>query len=187
MFEHTGDMSKYDQIVEWLKNHWITALALVLFLVIISLPKVRDGLSLICSWIMRVLRRNVLDPNAPIELNVCDEKVTFTELLRSMHHDVVKVHAVTHMLGVAAEHVWINHRYPKSEFLKQSLTTLDLITGKKKYQTDQVHFDIIRIRLENGREKEVYFDISSFFEGGASSHLNPDEFIARKIADIYKR
>ncbi len=182
-------MSRYDQIVEWFKNHWITALILILLLVIMSLPQVRDGLVLIYSAIKRIFNKhqNKPNPDAPIELEVSGEKITFAELLRSVQHDVVKVHAHTHAIGVAAEHVWIERRYPESVFLEQGLTTLDLISGKKKYRNDQIHFDIIKIRLKNGTKKEVYFDISSFFGGGALSHLNPDEFIAKKICKLYEK
>lgn len=182
-------MNKYDQIVKWFESHWVTALILILLLIIMSLPQVRDGLVLIYSWIKRLFKRELkaTAQNLPIEFEVSGEKVTFTELLRSVQHDVVKVHAHTHILGVAAEHVWIQHRYPGSELLKQSLTTLELITGKKKYQKDQIHFDIIKIRLMTGRNKKVYFDISSFFGGGATSFLNPNEFIAKKISTLYEK
>lgn len=188
-FEQNDNMSKYDQIIEWFKNYWITALILILILVIMSIPQIRDGLVLIYSTIKKVFIRHQQKPdlNAPIELEVSGEKVTFTELLRSVHHDVVKIHAYTHALGVAAEHVWIRCRYPEYEFLEQSLTTIDLISGEKKYRNDQIHFDIIKIRLKSGTEKEIYFDISSFFGGEALSHMNPDEFIARKISKLYKK
>jgi len=122
----------------------------------------------------------------PVVLVAEEETVTFAELLRSLQHDVVKVHAHTHMLGVAAEYEWIRRKYPGSKTLRQALTTLDLITGKSKYKDDQIHFDVITIRLPDGREKEIYFDVSSFFGGGVSSILDPHASISRKIAKLYE-
>jgi len=123
-----------------------------------------------------------------ITIEADGEVVRFTEMLRSVQHDVVKIHAHTHTLGVAAEYEWLRRRYPKSKRLSQGLTTLDLITGKgrAKYSANQIHFDILEIQLADGRKKEIYFDISSFFGGGALSHLDPEATISRKIAELYK-
>jgi hypothetical protein len=178
-------MNKYDQVVEWLCNHWITAIVLLVCVVLISIPQVRDGALLLWSWIKLPFSKKSRSKE-DIILEAGEETVTFTELLRSIQHDVVKVHAHTHALGVAAEYEWIRRRYPGSEILEQALTTLDLIAGKKRYKSNQVHFDIIKIRLPNDRQKEIYFDISSFFFGGVSSNLEPDTFIARKIAHLYE-
>jgi hypothetical protein len=41
-----------------------------------------------------------------MELQTAEETVTLTELMRSVQHDVVKVRAHTHQLGVAAEYEW---------------------------------------------------------------------------------
>jgi hypothetical protein len=61
-----------------------------------------------------------------------------------------------------------------------------LLTGKKRYKSKQLRFDVIEIKLPNGLEKEIYFDISSFFGEGPSSLLDPSAFIARKIEELYK-
>ena len=103
----------------------------------------------------------------------------------SLNVDVVKVNAHTHMVGIAAEHAWINFKYPNSVMMEQSLTTLELLTGKDDYKSGQVHFDIMKIRLADGREKEIYFDISSFFDGVVSSQLDKREFMAQKLLKIY--
>lgn len=122
----------------------------------------------------------------PVVLKVKEETITFTELLRSLQHDIVKVHAYTHVLGIASEYEWIRRRYPGSKTLVQSLTTLDVIEGKGEYKGEQIHFDVIKIGLPDGREKEIYFDISSFFSGGVSSILDPRASIAREIAELYQ-
>src|SRR5437773_6290045 len=120
-----------------------------------------------------------------IRLRFGEEEVSFTELLRSLAHDVVKVHAHTHKVGVLAEYQWIKQRYPQSTVIRQTLTTLDIIKERPEPSPRQIFFDVIQIELKNGREKDVYFDISSFFDGEGTSHLDPEGFIARKIAELY--
>jgi hypothetical protein len=44
----------------------------------------------------------------------------------------------------------------------------------------------LRIRLLDGREKQIYFDISSFFGGGVTSSIDPDAYITQKIKELYK-
>lgn len=60
----------------------------------------------------------------PIVYGVGEEKVTFEEKLRSLSHDVVKINAYTHPIGVGAEYFWLNKRYPNCNKKRQSLTTL---------------------------------------------------------------
>lgn len=121
-----------------------------------------------------------------IEYSVGEEKVTFEEKLRSISNDVVKINAYTHPIGIAAEYYWLNQRYPHCNKKRQSLTTLDLIDRSERYDGDQIHFDLIEIELENGREKSIYFDISSFFGGGVSTTMAPKETFAKKLKDLYK-
>lgn len=179
-------LDRYDQIIHWLSSYWAGAAVLLILGALAALPKVRDGAVLIWTGLRKpfVLRRE--RDNQPIIIDTGEEKVTFTELLRSIQHDVVKVHAHSHVLGVAAEHEWILRRYPKSKKRRQRLTTLNLISGQKQYRGDQIHFDVISIELTGGREKEIYFDISSFFGGGISSALDPDAMIAKKISELYR-
>lgn len=122
----------------------------------------------------------------PFEYKMNEETVTYIEKMTSLPFDVVKVNAHSHPLGVAAEYAWIEHKYPNSKRIMQSLTTLDVLTRKGEYKTGQAHFDVVKIRLPDGREKEIYFDISSFFDGLASSLTNPDEFVSQKLAALYQ-
>jgi hypothetical protein len=151
-----------------------------------AIPQVRDGVALLWSFIRAVFKKKD-NSDTEIILKNEEETITFTELLRSLRHDVVKIHAHTHILGVAAEYEWIRRRYPGSETVQQALTTLDLIAGKKKYKTSQIHFDIITIELPNGRKKEIFFDISNFYDDAESEHLDPHAFIGKKIARLYEK
>jgi hypothetical protein len=118
-------------------------------------------------------------------LELAEVTVTLTELIRSVAHDVVKVSAHTHALGVSAEYEWTRRRYPKSLILQQSLVAYKLPRKGSKSKQREIHFDRLEIRLADGRKKEVYFDISDFFGGGASSFIDPNAFIANKIEELY--
>ncbi|MEJ2313772.1 MAG: hypothetical protein P8Y85_03140 [Nitrospirota bacterium] len=180
-------MTKYDYIVDWIKNQWPIAIALIILVVLMAIPQVRDGIHTIRYWLVSLFKRtNKSENNAPPIVDVNGERITFTEMIRSSQFDVIKVHAHTHSFGINAEYIWINHRYPKYEFLKQTLTTLELMSGKSKYETNQIHFDVITIQLPNGKKKEIYFDISSFFSGATPWRLPHQSFVAKKIKEIYK-
>jgi hypothetical protein len=117
-------------------------------------------------------------------IDLGEEQITFSVLLRSVEFDVVKVHAHTHMFGVMAEHRWIHHSYPKSSVISQSLTTLERLKGDDDSE-NPVHFDVMKIKLANGREKKVYFDISDFFTGKGTL-MDPDSRVADKLNQLYK-
>lgn len=123
----------------------------------------------------------------PFTFSQGEVTVTFEEKMRSLAMDVVKVNAHDHILGVVAEYEWLAHHYPTCERKGQVLTTLELVTkSAEKYDSDQVYFDRLTIELDDGREKNIYFDISGFFRAnGSSLILDPDEFAAKKLAEIY--
>ena len=62
---------------------------------------------------------------------------------------------------------------------------MELITSGKNEKPNPIHFDVIEIILEDGRKKEIYFDISDFFPGGGSRVLDPEADIALKLSNIY--
>lgn len=118
---------------------------------------------------------------------VNEEVVTFDEKMRSLTMDVVKVNAHTHMIGVQAEYAWVQHNYGKFSLIQQSLTTLEGLMGER-YNSSSIHFDCLRVKLheDDDREKDIYFDISSFFFGGKTSFFDRESFVAKKISDLYK-
>jgi hypothetical protein len=125
------------------------------------------------------------DPTDDIVLNAGEETVRFTEMVRSLEFDIVKVHAHTHMLGVMAEHEWIRRRYPGSKLLSQSVTTLERLQRRGNETDSTTHFDVMKIELTDKREKKIYFDISSFFTGRGSL-LDPASAVAQKLNELYK-
>jgi hypothetical protein len=115
---------------------------------------------------------------------VGEEEVNFIVKMKSLHADVVKVMAHTHQIGVAAEYRWINNEYPDSQRLRQAIMSKDLPDGDGGRK--EVFFDVVTIRLEDGREKDIHFDISEFVAPGmASSMSTPDAFMESKLESLY--
>lgn len=70
-------------------------------------------------------------------------------MLRSQHFDIVKIHAITHVLGVHSEREWINKYYPDYSWGMQKLRNITLDGNKS------IPFDIICISKGNNH-KEIY-------------------------------
>jgi hypothetical protein len=155
-----------------------TTLIVVLFLVIVG------AITAYALHLWQPTKSSPADPASHAEdrfvFNGGEEIVTFRELLRSREHDVVKINAHSHTVGVAAEYRWLGEKYPGFQMIRQALTAFQM-RGR------EIHFDVITIRLGDKRQKEVYFDISSFFGGGGSTLIDPQAFIARKMEEIYDR
>ena len=114
-----------------------------------------------------------------------EETIRFSELFRSWDYDIVKVHAYTHRLDVFAEYKWMNKMYPGYQMKLQALTTLDRIQGAKGVKLpDAVHFDVLTATLVDGRQKKVYFDISSFFDR-AGALMDTESAVAQKLIELY--
>jgi len=69
--------------------------------------------------------------------------------------DIVKICTDNHGLGVEAEYVWVNQKYPEYDACKQTLTTM-------KLNGHDVYCDILTIENESGT-KSIFFDISDFY------------------------
>lgn len=120
--------------------------------------------------------------NKPFTFKVKEEEITFDEKLRSLQMDVVKVNAHDHTLGVFAESAWMENAYPGYQKYIQDLMKfeVDAEGDKKKVVT----FDVHTIRLKDGREKKVYFEIDSFFAGGKPASFEPG-YRDQKLKDLY--
>ena len=179
-------MTIYDRAVEWFKNNWLTTIVLIIVIVLINLPRVKEGVLLVYSWIKKSSKhQKKSNEDKPFELEIAGEKIVLTELLHSAYFDVVKVYAHTHHLGINAEHEWIKRKYPDAKALKQALTTLDRLSEKLDHKSSKIHFDRFTIEFPNRHTKEIYFDITSFFDGTTSSMLDLKSFEAKKIKEIY--
>lgn len=161
--------TKYDYIVNLLFNNWIIAIVVILAILIMALPQLRDGLKML--WPFSRKKEFVSE--------YADEKITFEVKLRSQNFDVVKIHATTHSLGVHAEREWLNKNYPEYTNNMQSLRHIKTNDGK------ELTFDILPIQKGN-KKKDIYFDITDFFDGAHVSFTgNVHEYAEQKIRDIY--
>jgi hypothetical protein len=70
----------------------------------------------------------------------------------SSFQNAVVIKEKSESTGISAEYSWLAKNYPGYRSLGQSL-----VYDKNK------PYDIIKIRTADGKEKEIYFDISNFF------------------------
>jgi hypothetical protein len=70
--------------------------------------------------------------------------------------DFVKIIAEKTMFGIRAETMCAYYLYPEFEKIMQSLILL-------KVGNNELPFDLIKYVNENGEEKYIYFEISSFY------------------------
>lgn len=112
--------TKYDYIVNLLLNNWIIAIVVIISVLIIKLPQLRDGLKML--WPFSRKKEFVSE--------YADEKITVEVKLRSQDFDVVKIHATNHTLGVRAEKEWLNKFYPEYENNMQLLDQITTGDGK---------------------------------------------------------
>jgi hypothetical protein len=117
-----------------------------------------------------------------LELSFEGERVIMKQLMHGAAHDVIKIDAPIHYLGVAAEYEWMRRRYRGSIKVKQSLRAINVAKSGERV----VFFDVLLIQQRNGMTKELYFDISSFFGDGYSSpQVVADSPIVAQIRDLY--
>jgi hypothetical protein len=121
------------------------------------------------------------DDKSVLEIDFSGERVVMRELLHSLGHDVVKIDAHTHQIGVAAEYTWVEKKYPGARMVRQLLKQVDVGASK------DIYFDVIVIELPSGGTKEIYFDLSSFYGEGYSTLIDRDSFIAKKIKQLYNK
>lgn len=161
--------TKYDYIVNLLLNNWIIAIFVIIAILIMALPQLRDGLKIL--WPFSRKKEFVSE--------YADEKITFEVKLRSQDFDIVKIHATTHSLGVRAEKEWLNKYYPEYTNNMQSLRHIMTNDGK------ELTFDILPIQKEN-KKKDIYFDITDFFDGAHVEFTgNTHNYAEQKIKEIY--
>ena len=165
--------TKYDTIINFFLDNWIIAIIVVIAVVIGFIPSLRDGMKQICDII------KVFFQKKEFVVEYKDEKITFEIMLQSQYFDVVKIFAVTHVLGVHAEREWIKKYYPDYSWSSQSLSKVKIKEGVFKC------FDIIDI--SNGHnKKQIYFDISAFFNDAGCTSTNVNRFARDKIEELYR-
>ena len=162
--------TKYDKLISLLLDNWAIAVFVLISVILIAIPQVRDGIKMIFSLFKR--KKEFVSEYA-------DEKITFDVKLRSQDFDVVKIHATTHTLGVLAEREWLNNFYPGYEYNMQLLDHITTDDGKT------LTFDILSIH-KGDKNKDIYFDITDFYSGAhveftGSTH----KYAEQRIRDLY--
>ena len=165
---------KYDTIINFFLDNWIIATIVVAAVVIGFIPSLRDGIKQIYDLIKEAFKKE------EFEIKYKDETITFEIMLRSQHFDIVKIHAITHVLGVHSEREWINKYYPDYSWGMQKLRNITLDGNKS------IPFDIICISKGNNH-KEIYFDLSDFFNESGCTSSDINKFAEGKIKEIYNR
>ena len=166
--------TKYDTIINFFLDNWIIATIVVAAVVIGFIPSLRDGIKQIYDLIKEAFKKE------EFEIKYKDETITFEIMLRSQHFDIVKIHAITHVLGVHSEREWINKYYPDYSWGMQKLRNITLDGNKS------IPFDIICISKGNNH-KEIYFDLSDFFNESGCTSSDINKFAEGKIKEIYNR
>jgi len=164
--------TKYDYLVNLLLDNWIIAIIVLVAVVLIAIPQVRDGIKTLLS-LFKGKKKFVSE--------YADEIITFDVKLRSQDFDIVKIHATTHSLGVHAERKWLKKYYPGYENNMQYLDHVVTDDGRI------IDFDILPI-FKGNKKKDIYFDITDFYKGAhveftGSTHRYAEE----KIVDIYNK
>lgn len=164
--------TKYDYLVDFLLSNWGISVIVLIAVVIMAIPQLRDGIK--CVFSLFKCKKEFVSEYA-------DEKITFEVKLRSQDFDIVKIHATTHTLGVRAEKEWLKNYYPEYE---NNMQLLDHITTE---DGNMLTFDILPIHKDN-KEKDIYFDITDFYSG---AHVeltgNKHMYAKQKIREIYSK
>ena len=164
--------TKYDILVHYFLNYWLVAVVVLIAVVLIALPQIRDGLKMVFPISKR---------KKEFKIEYADETITFDVKLRSQDFDVVKIHATTHRLGIRAEREWLNQYYPKYEYHIQFLKHIYTKDGNR------ITFDIIPIK-KGDKEKDIYFDITDFYYGAeVSITRDVSDYAEQKISDLYNK
>lgn len=166
--------TKYDTIINFFLDNWIIATIVVAAVVIGFIPSLKDGIKQIYDLIKEAFKKE------EFVIKYKDETITFEIMLRSQHFDIVKIHAITHVLGVHSEREWINKYYPDYSWGMQKLRNITLDGNKS------IPFDIICISKGNNH-KEIYFDLSDFFNESGCTSSDINKFAEGKIKEIYNR
>ncbi|MDD5359610.1 MAG: hypothetical protein PHI79_01360 [Sulfurovaceae bacterium] len=86
------------------------------------------------------------------------ETQTITKVNKTKNYDgshfenAIVIEAKNEMEGVRAEYVWLAKHYPGYKTNKQSLL-----------QNNGKYYDLLNITTADGKQKDFYFDINSFF------------------------
>lgn len=168
--------NKYDLMVEFLLNYWFIATIVLICVIVIAIPQIRDGVKAVFDLFKRKEKE--------FKVEFPDETVTFEEKKKSKYFDVVKIHATTHSYGVSAEYKWLKKKYPKYDKIIQSLCQITLDDGEKVF-FDKM--DISKNRKGKSVQKTIWFDITDFITGASVPFKGEsDAYAVNTIKGLYQ-
>ena len=171
------DTTKYERLTDFFLDNWIIASIILLFVAIAFIPSLRDGTLEVLNLTKKLFRLE--QKNFIIKHK--GERIILEYKTKSIHFDIIKIHATTHILGVNAEYKWKNKYYPKYKMKSQELTKIEV------NENESLYYDVLLIENENGLKKRLYFDISSFYNDGGHTSLSIDKFAREKIKELIKK
>ena len=95
-------------------------------------------------------------------ISVNGRNVKFIEFNTIQDGDFVKICTDDHSLRVKAEYAWFKNKYNNTECIEQKIAKINL-------NGEIVEYDIVTLKLENGKLKKIYFDISQMIENEKNS------------------
>ncbi len=172
-----GKTTKYSDLTNFFLDNWIFASIILIAVIIAFIPSLRDGVLHILNFFRLVFKKK----NKDFIIEHEGEKITFEYKTKSTLFDIVKINATTHHLGVGAEYKWLQKYYPDYDRISQSLSLIEVDENRS------LHFDTILLKNDEGVEKNIYFDISEFFNDGGHTSSNLDEFARKKVKELYNK
>ena len=140
--------TKYDLIVGFFLNNWVLSVVVLICVVLMAIPQVRDGFKMVFEFLRYAFKRWI---KKDIYIYQKDgEKVVMTRILRSKKLDVVRIDTTSHDLGIQSEYAWLKAFYPKFEHPMQCLSMIETEQGEKN-EENQKNGDRIFDRAVYGR------------------------------------
>lgn len=170
--------TKYDALVRFFLDNVFLAIIVLICVVLMATPQVRDGLKVLLDWMKDLIRELRCQSNMYIYKSK-GKKVRLKRILKSEQLDVVIVDTISHDLGIESEYAWLKKHYPNYKYPKQSFKFIKTEQGEKM-------FDNFSISSEN-HSKEIYFDVSSFFYEPLECFLDKNKLIIHKIEELYRK
>lgn len=169
--------TRYDTIVNLFLNNWYIAVIVLVCVILMAIPQIREGFKGVCDMLRGALK--CLKRKDVFTYKKNGEEVILTRILKSKQFDVIIVDTPSHDIGIQSEYVWLKKFYPEFKHPMQYLGSLDTKQGEKV-------FDIFPI-INGDVRKKIYFDITSFYHEPLEILMNDDERTMYRIQKLYRK
>jgi hypothetical protein len=170
--------TKYDALVRFFLDNVFVAIIVLICVVLMAMPQVRDGLKVLRDWMEDLIVKLRYLSNMFIYKSK-GKKVRLTRILKSEQLDVVIVDTISHDLGIQSEYAWLKKHYPNCKYSTQSFKFIKTEQGEKMFDKFSVSFE--------HHSKEIYFDVSRFCYEPLECFLDKNKLISHKIKELYRK